>query len=215
MPAVLLVRHGQASFGAADYDVLSPLGREQSQLVGRALAGRGLREPLVVHGLMRRQRDTAELALAAAGWSEAMTEDGRLDEYDHLGLVQRYAPDAGTPGSSRDLQRLLDHALSRWIADGDAGGWTAFSRGATAAVDELAERAGRGRDAVAFTSGGVIAAVCAGVLGLGADAVVALHRVAVNGAVTKLVVGRSGTSLVTYNESGHLESAGRALLTYR
>lgn len=32
MSAVLLVRHGQASFGAADYDQLSPEGEEQSRI---------------------------------------------------------------------------------------------------------------------------------------------------------------------------------------
>ena len=40
MPTVLLVRHGQASFGAADYDVLSDLGRRQAQAAGRELARR-------------------------------------------------------------------------------------------------------------------------------------------------------------------------------
>ena len=38
MPVVLLVRHGQASFGADDYDNLSDLGREQSTAVGTVLA---------------------------------------------------------------------------------------------------------------------------------------------------------------------------------
>jgi len=37
MGVVLLVRHGQASFGADDYDVLSETGIEQSRMLGRAL----------------------------------------------------------------------------------------------------------------------------------------------------------------------------------
>ena len=39
---ILLVRHGQASFGAADYDQLSPTGHEQSRVLGAALAARGV-----------------------------------------------------------------------------------------------------------------------------------------------------------------------------
>ena len=39
MGVVLLVRHGQASFGAADYDVLSPLGERQAAATG-AVPGR-------------------------------------------------------------------------------------------------------------------------------------------------------------------------------
>ena len=38
MGQILLVRHGQASWGADDYDVLSPLGEEQSAVVGSTLA---------------------------------------------------------------------------------------------------------------------------------------------------------------------------------
>ena len=38
MSKILLVRHGQASFGAADYDNLSPTGHEQSRVLGAALA---------------------------------------------------------------------------------------------------------------------------------------------------------------------------------
>src|SRR5919112_809761 len=66
MPIVLLVRHGQASFGAEDYDRLSDRGRVQAEATGRWLAARGLRRPVAVHGTLRRQRDTALLALAAA-----------------------------------------------------------------------------------------------------------------------------------------------------
>ena len=215
MPAVLLVRHGQASFGADDYDVLSPLGREQSEVVGRELARRGLRDPLVVSGRLRRQRDTAELAVAAADWSLDVPTDDRLDEYDLHGLVERYAPGLPYDGTSRDLQRLLDIAVRAWADAGDREGWTAFSSGAVAAVAEIAARAGRGRDAVVFTSGGIIAAVCAHVLGLGSAGLVALNRVTANGAVTKLVVGASGTNLVSFNDHAHLEGRDRALLTYR
>ncbi|MGD9530989.1 MAG: histidine phosphatase family protein, partial [Pseudonocardia sp.] len=66
MPIVALVRHGQASFGAADYDELSPLGRRQAQVVGEELARRGLREPLLVRGTLRRQRDTLSALAGAA-----------------------------------------------------------------------------------------------------------------------------------------------------
>ena len=38
-----LIRHGQASFGADDYDVLSPVGVRQSQALGEHLAQLGVR----------------------------------------------------------------------------------------------------------------------------------------------------------------------------
>ena len=211
MPVVLLVRHGQASFGADDYDVLSDLGRTQSEVVGRELQRRGLRSPVVATGTLRRQQDTAAIALP--GMEPRV--DGRFDEYDHLGLLNRYAPpDPEHDGTSRSVQVLLDAALAEWVED-PAGGWDAFAGGAAAALDELVGSLGSGRDAVVFTSGGVVAAVCARLLGLGSAGVVALNRVTANGAVTKLVVGRGGTSLVAFNDHAHFEGEARELLTYR
>jgi broad specificity phosphatase PhoE len=41
MGTLYLVRHGQASFGADDYDQLSALGRRQSVRLGEYLRGKG------------------------------------------------------------------------------------------------------------------------------------------------------------------------------
>ena len=210
MPVVLLVRHGQASFGADDYDVLSEVGRRQSEVVGTELARRGLRGPVSVAGGLRRQQDTALRALP----DTPLRIDRRWDEYDHLGLLRRYPSSEVGDGSSRSVQAQLDAALGSWVDD-PGGGWAAFADGAEAALRELVADLSSGLDAVVVTSGGVIAAVCARLLGLGADGIVALHRVTVNGAITKLVVGRGGVSLVAFNDHAHFEGADRALLTYR
>jgi broad specificity phosphatase PhoE len=217
VPVVLLVRHGQASFGAADYDKLSELGREQCAVVGAELARRGLREPVAVCGTLRRQRDSAALALAAAALDVVPTVDARWNEYSHLSLVKRYVPaeEAEYDGTSRGLQPLLDRALAAWVEHGDDGGWTAFAQGAADALAVLASGLRSGQDAVVFTSGGVIAAVSAALLGGGAPAVVALNRVSANGAITKLTLGRGGTSVVSFNDHAHFEGDSRRLLTYR
>ena len=206
MAVVLLVRHGQASFGADDYDVLSDAGHEQAAVVGRELARRGLRDPLLVCGSLRRQRGTADgLGLGTPA------VDPRWDEYDHLGLLERYPGQAPPDGTSRGLQVALDAALDAWVRD-EGGTWGDFSGGASAA---LAGLAAQGRDAVVVTSGGVVAAVAAGLVGGGPETVVALNRVSVNAAITKVVVGRSGASLVSYNDHAHFEGPDRRLLTYR
>lgn len=212
MPVVLLVRHGQASFGADDYDVLSDLGREQSAVVGAELSRRGLRSPVVVTGTLRRQQDTASLAVPDV----APSVDGRFDEYDSVRLLTTYpAPQVEDADlSSRGVQPLLDHALQSWLDDVD-GTWPQFSHGALAAVHELTGSLEKGCDAVVFTSGGVIAAVAATLLGTGAGGVVALNRVAANGAITKLVAGRGGLSLVSFNDHAHFEGPRRGLLSYR
>ena len=82
MSQVLLVRHGQASWGAEDYDVLSDTGAEQARVLGRAFAARGLVPDLVVHGSMRRHRETARFVAEAAGWDLAVDEDAGWDEFE-------------------------------------------------------------------------------------------------------------------------------------
>src|SRR4029079_14668655 len=89
MSLLLLVRHGQASWGSDDYDRLWSVGIEQSRVLGAALAARGVRPDLVLRGSMLRHRQTAEAAVAGAGWDAVAVEDAGWDEFDHLGNVDR------------------------------------------------------------------------------------------------------------------------------
>ncbi|ONI89052.1 hypothetical protein ALI144C_05730 [Actinosynnema sp. ALI-1.44] len=202
MPLVYLVRHGQASFGAEDYDVLSPVGRLQGKHAGAELRRRGVQADQVWSGTLRRQRDTA----TAAGYEGELRTDERWNEFDHLGLVRATQ---GDPVDPRGFQEALDTALRGW------DGLRDFSETVTGAVEDLLKGLDGGKTAVVFTSGGVIAAVCARMWGLDASGFVAVNRVAVNCGITKLVHGRSGTSLVTYNDHAHFEGEHRELLTYR
>ena len=58
MGTLYLVRHGQASFGAADYDQLSELGQRQSVRLGEYLANKGVTLDAVLTGTLRRHQQT-------------------------------------------------------------------------------------------------------------------------------------------------------------
>ena len=76
-------------------------------------------------------------------------------------------------------------------------------------------RARPGETAVACTSGGALAAACSGLLE-SVSAFVPLQRVAVNAGITRVVSGRRGISLLSFNDHSHLEAAGgRGLVTFR
>ncbi|CAN5682201.1 hypothetical protein BH10ACT10_BH10ACT10_28160 [soil metagenome] len=92
MSLLLLVRHGQASWGTDDYDRLSARGEEQSRLLGAALAARGVHPDLVLRGSMLRHRQTADAAVAGARWEADVEEDAGWDEFDHLGTCDGSAP---------------------------------------------------------------------------------------------------------------------------
>ena len=194
MGIVHLVRHGQASFGSADYDVLSPEGEEQARLLGLALAG--LQPDRVVHGSLVRQRRTASIAAAAAGWRAVPTVDHRWDEIGSVPL-----PVGTGPGSLEDAQRAYEAGLERWIGGetGDEESFVDFVARAEAALADLVDGT-----CVVVTSGGPIAAVAAGLLGGAPGVFPRLMRVLTNASVTKVVSGRRGLSLLTFNEHTHL-----------
>ena len=60
MGTLYLVRHGQASFGAEDYDQLSALGRQQAVRLGEHWRARGLGFDAVITGTLRRHTQTLE-----------------------------------------------------------------------------------------------------------------------------------------------------------
>jgi broad specificity phosphatase PhoE len=220
MGAVYLLRHGQASFGAADYDVLSPAGEAQSAVLGAELARRAVPVHAVWSGTLRRQAATAQACLRAAGIDLPVRQDKRWDEYDHIGLVpEGHGTSPDVAAAARRFQGLLDDALRTWIEGdspvGGSGTWAEFSGGALAALDDVFDELPRGGSALVFTSAGVISAVCARLLNAPPSGYLALNRTMANAGITKLVRGRSGVSLLSFNEHAHFEGEHRELLSYR
>ena len=58
MSTLHLVRHGQASFGADDYDRLSELGWRQSRRLGEYWKGKGQQFDQIIMGTLRRHDET-------------------------------------------------------------------------------------------------------------------------------------------------------------
>jgi broad specificity phosphatase PhoE len=221
MGVVLLVRHGQASFDAADYDVLSPSGWLQSRVLGRWLAERQVRPDVVLHGRMRRQRETAEGVIDAAGWQVTPETDAGWDEFDHRGVVAAYPHEGPDVPDRREFQRLFTRAVARWTSgehDGYAEAYPAFAERVLAALSRACDRAGPGGTVLVSSSGGPIAAAVAALLQPDPDPVARapmwqrLNTVVVNASYSRVIVGASGSRLLTFNEHPHL---GPDLLTYR
>lgn len=212
MGVLLLVRHGQASFGADDYDVLSPLGASQGSRAGARLAAGADGVRRVVSGGLRRQQDTARALVAAAGIAVPVETDRRWDEYDADDVVTGLPPREVTDNAS--FQSLLDDALVRWTGgqhDGDyRESWPDFAARVRSGLQDAL--AGPGTTVV-VTSAGPIGVCCADLLELPSPGWARISRVQVNAALTKVVSGRSGTSLVSVNDHAHLEEPG--MTTYR
>lgn len=222
MGVVLLVRHGQASFGSDDYDVLSEAGWAQGRLLGAWLAERGVVPTTLVQGGMRRHRETAEAMVRAAGWSADVETDLGWDEFDHLAVVAAH-PEAPTGEvDRREFQRAFEVATARWTGGGHDEEydepWPAFRARVSASLGRACSAAGPGGTVVVVSSGGPIAAACAELVDPEADDAAfarlwgRLNTVMVNSAVSRVVVGSTGARLLTFNEHPHVE---RESLTYR
>ena len=93
MATLYLVRHGQASFAAENYDRLSELGRRQSVWLGEYFAGRGSEFSRVVCGTLERQRETARAILEAMGSVLTAAEHPGWNEYSGEALYKAYLGD--------------------------------------------------------------------------------------------------------------------------
>lgn len=230
MGAIYLIRHGQASFGAADYDQLSPLGHEQARLLGAALGPRLGGVDCVVAGGMRRHEETAAGCLGAMGAGAPVERDAGWDEYDHDRLFAALDPRYRDPAAlatavaagddpRRAFARLFADAVARWVGgahDADYGEpWAAFRDRVAAALARVVARVGKGQTALVFTSGGPIALVAGALLGVPEERRLLLAWTLANGGLTKLVCGGGAVHLSTLNEHQHFEGAGRRLITYR
>jgi broad specificity phosphatase PhoE len=219
---ILLVRHGQASFGAADYDNLSATGHEQSRVLGAALAARGLAPDVVVAGEMRRHAQTAAGVLEGAGWSAEVSLDAGWNEFDHVQVLAVHDQPSTVEGESEKaaFQRWFEEATLRWTSgDHDEAydeSFAAFTARVGAAFDRLVGSLPARGTAVVLTSGGPIAWAVASLLADDAaartDLWLRLNPVSINTGTSTVVCGARGTTLVAFNAHDHLSPD---LLTYR
>lgn len=213
MGSIHLVRHGQASFGAADYDQLSELGYEQSSALGVSWEASGWAPTSAVAGSMLRHAQTAIAAIDASGQGDGYDVDGGWDEYDHLALAR--AQDSTVMGAdSKAFQRTLNIAIEGWMAGDEGPGerYAAFRERVLGSFEQVAAHATSGRQLVVFTSGGPIALVCSQLLAGDDSLFQRINDVVVNTGVTTVIVGASGPRLLAFNETGHLP---RDMVTFR
>lgn len=231
MSTLYLVRHGQASFGTDNYDQLSPLGRQQVQILGAHLAGSGERIDRIYSGTLQRQRETADILATALGLTEPAVINGAYDEYDSDSILRAYAASldptqmaqAGWPELRHDrrkFQLFLERAAQAWVMadihDDQLLPWRQFHARIIEGLRELMTQEGRSRTIVLSTSGGVIGTLVAHVLGLANHVAIELNWAVHNASLTRLIYNANKISLSMFNALPHLEHGERrALITYR
>jgi len=231
MPTITLIRHGQASFGAANYDQLSDLGQVQSRHLGEVLRERGEPVDAVFMGAMQRHRQTAEACLAAAGLAHlpAQVLPG-FNEFNHEQVIERYEPRyrdrawlneqmAAHERPGEIFAQFFNAAVHRWIDgrhdDEYDESWRQFQTRVRAALDQAFETLGPRGHALVFTSGGCIANVAQSLLALDDMTTFRLNISLANAGFSRITQGRDRRSLASLNEHSHFSGRHRHLLTWR
>jgi broad specificity phosphatase PhoE len=212
MGQLYIVRHGQASFGAADYDQLSDLGVQQCQRLGAYFASRGKRFQACVRGSLRRQQQSLTAICQGLGEGPPETEFPALNEYDSAAVLRAVHPDplppARTPEAYKHHFRVLRQGLAAWM-DGSTApegmpSYADFAAGITRVLDHV--RSQHDGDVLMVSSGGPISTAVGQILVMPATGTIELNMRIRNSAVTEFSFNPKRHVLHSFNTLPHLDS---------
>ena len=211
MGTLYLVRHGQASFGADDYDCLSALGERQSRRLGEYFKLRGLHFEAAISGTLQRQQQTLAGISEGLGSSIPTRLWPGLNEYDSDALIAAIHPQPlakpGNPEMVLQYFRLLRQGLQHWMAGtSEPAGMPSYADFVAGVAGALAHvRSQHTGNVLMVSSGGPISNAIGQVLGTSPDTIIDLNMRIYNSAVSELTFNPKRHALVSYNTLPHLE----------
>ena len=214
MGMLYLVRHGQASFGAEDYDNLSPRGMQQSVRLGEYFAHKGVTFDAALTGTLRRHSQTyAGICQGARLENLPALQWPGLNEYDSAAVISAIHPQPldkpDTPEKYRHHFRMLRDGLTQWmngvLSPKGMPDYTGFVAGVTSALEYV--RKNFDGNVLLVSSGGPIATAVGHVLGTSPETTIELNLRIRNSAVTEFAFTPKRHMLLTYNTLPHLDAA--------
>ena len=236
MSIIYMVRHGQASFGKPDYDVLSETGFKQARVLAGYLMKIGMTFDAVYSGELARQRDTALTVVAAYRESGIDLPEpsilSEFNEYDSGNVFSTYIYELAQedPVMREDLkkiytdrrafERLFEKVIQRWVSGKHLRPgmpkWEDFKAKVTGGIRQVMAENGRKKKIIIFSSGGTISAVINMALGIPNEQTMRLAAMVVNTAVTTFLYNADRFSMSSFNSIAHLAlENGGGLVTYR
>ena len=216
MGTLYLVRHGQASFGAEDYDQLSDLGQRQAVRLGEYFRHKGLVFDAVLVGTLRRHAQTWAGIAEGAGLAHTPLLWPGLNEYDAEAVVKTIHPmplaKPDTPELYRNHFRLLRDGLTQWmngvVSPHGMADYDTFRHGVVSALDHV--RTQHSVNVLIVSSGGPISTAVGHVLGTTPETTIELNLRFLYCAVTEFAFTPKRHMLLTFNTLPHLDDAAYA-----
>jgi len=234
--SIYLIRHGQASFGADDYDVLSPIGVRQAEVLGQHLAQLELSFDRCLSGDLRRQQHTASSALeqfAAVGLPVPTLEtDAAFNEFDADAVIRALLPDLlpeepealhilrNAAQNRSEFQRIFVRIIDRWLSGNyDPPGlesWLGFVERVQGGLQRILEQADNTQKIAVFTSGGTITALLHLITQMPARQAFELNWQIVNTSLNHFKFRGREVALASFNSHAHLQlMKAPELITFR
>jgi len=212
MGQLYLVRHGQASLGAANYDQLSPLGEKQSHRLGEHWRAQGLTFEAVITGALQRHAQTLSGIQHGMGIQHHALVWPGLNEYDSEALIRAIQPGElikpTSPEGYKQHFRLLRDGLTQWMAGvispEGMPSYDDFLKGVTSALDHIRQH--HAGNVLLVSSGGPIAMAVAHVLKVSPETSIELNMRMRNSAVSEFSFNPKRHSLISFNSLPHLET---------
>jgi broad specificity phosphatase PhoE len=236
MGSIYLIRHGQASFGAENYDVLSPLGFQQSAALGDYLSQLDIRFDRCISGELNRQQDTARATLERLGSYQEqqpiVETDPAFNEFRADEVIRAHMRDllavepnaiqifANAANHRAEFQRLFSYVINRWVSgEHEKEGlesWQSFIDHVQTGLNRLLDQAGKKDRIAVFTSGGTITALLQLVIGVPPIKAFEMNWQIVNTSLSHLKFRDRDVALASFNSHVHLELLKNPeLVTYR
>ncbi|MFC3151706.1 histidine phosphatase family protein [Litoribrevibacter euphylliae] len=234
MAEIFLVRHGQASFGAEDYDQLSDLGKTQCKRLGQFMSNFA-QDALLVAGSLRRHYQSMESFEEGYGGSceKLPMQLAELDEFDHENVLHVAYPHfkdravmvaelAKSDYPRKRFHQFFQESVMRWISgeydDTYRESWPDFKQRIEQGLNSIRaltrDERNRGRPLIVFTSGGPISTIVRHAMGLDDRATFSLNENLANSGVTRLLSSEDRISVSYINNYSHLQLEPN-LISYR
>lgn len=228
MVKILLIRHGQASFGKENYDELSDIGHLQSELLGDHLVNDNQVISKVYCGTLQRHVETWQ------GISRGFSKHPypipdcetlrHFNELDAEALTQRHLPRLvlenphlaktlmKAPTDPEAFKELFEFVVNTWVAGGikkpKIGTWQDFTKTVIEGLETVIKNHRSGETIAIVTSGGPISAIRCYIdsLEMSAEVTPALDWNLANASISKVkwCNDEQRFSLLSYNQHHHV-----------
>ncbi|MFK7949345.1 MAG: histidine phosphatase family protein [Saprospiraceae bacterium] len=229
MSKLYFFRHGQASFGAANYDKLSPKGEEQSLELGKYLVQKKVQFDKIYVGPLERQRHTFELVKSVYDKNNVpiperiimpelkehhgfrATRTGLPKMISTIPFLQKLQTEMEENPKLKKRNSLLmfEYFMNEWVegkvvVDGFEP-WIDFRQNVDSGLKTILENMQKSEKVGAFTSGGTISAIAANSLHITNQKRVAAMNFSIrNTSFTTFLYSRKQFNLLSLNEIPHL-----------